>query len=236
MMSIIIHAGDVFLDYSPNHAPVSASGSAVASETPSTTKHERDTSEARTIIDALLSRTSRWPLVAPGPTASELDLIFDAALRAPDHGRLLPWRLVVIRGEAREAFGQVLVDVAALRSPDQSATAHESRRQRALAAPLIIALGAAISTETKVPELEQLMAVGAATMNMLNVIHVLGYGAIWVTGPDAYDANLRDLLDFDATDRLVGFLFVGSPQSHKHPLPRQPRGNHVREWFGPSSI
>lgn len=197
---------------------------------------ENTTTERQRIVEALLSRQSAWPLIAPGPTEADIGLIVDAALRAPDHGRLLPWRFVTIQGEAREALGQVLVDVAAARDPDALPGAHEQRRQRALAAPLIIALGAALSSETKVPEIEQLMAVGAATMNMLNVIHILGYGAIWVTGPDAYDATLRALLDFEATDRLVGFLFVGSLQSHAQPVPRPPRANHVREWFGPASI
>ena len=124
---------------------------------------------SQTAIDLLLSRRSHWPLSAPAPTQQQLQHIFDAAMRAPDHGRLRPWRLITIRDEARHAFGDVLVDLAAARAPDEARSAHEHRRQRAMAAPLIIALVAAVDRSSAVPELEQLLCVGAAAMNMLNV-------------------------------------------------------------------
>jgi nitroreductase len=186
----------------------------------------------RTVIHALLNRQSHWPLVEPAPDDDELALIVDAALRAPDHGRLRPWRFVVVRGAAREALGQVLVDVARAREPNEPPETHEHRRQRAQAAPMIIALGAAVSTQSHIPEVEQLLAVGAGTMNMLNALHALGYGGFWATGADAYDKNLHRALGFDASERLLGFLFVGTPGSAAKRIKRPARSEHLREWTG----
>ncbi|ODP34183.1 nitroreductase [Pandoraea sp. ISTKB] len=187
-------------------------------------------------LDALLSRQSHWPLVEPAPGDAELNLAFDAALRAPDHGRLRPWRFVVIRDEARDELGQVLVEIAAKRAPDQPAETHEQRRQKAFAAPVIVVIAASVSTQTSVPEGEQLLSVGAATMNVLNALHILGYGGFWATGPDAYDRDLHEALDFEPHERILGFLFVGTPPENTEVSPRAERGDHVREWLGRSSI
>ncbi|MFM0240809.1 nitroreductase family protein [Paraburkholderia phytofirmans] len=186
--------------------------------------------KASAALDVLLSRQSHWPLTEPGPADAELDLIFDAALRAPDHGNLRPWRFVTIRGDARGSLGDVLVDLASARSPNEPRSAHAHRRQKAFAAPLVIALGAAISAHPKVPEIEQLLAAGAAAMNMLNAIHALGYGGFWSTGPDSYEARLHDALGFAPNERLLGFIFVGTPKTLGQAPMRPARSAHVREW------
>jgi nitroreductase len=185
-------------------------------------------------LEALLSRRSHWPLTEPAPTGAALDTILDAALRAPDHGALRPWRFVLIRGDARHALGDLLVASTAARTPDAPPGAHEHRRQKALAAPLIIALGAALSAHPKVPELEQLLAVGAAAMNMLNAIHLLGYGGFWATGPDSRSPVLHDGLGFAPHEQLLGFLFVGTPVSPDSVAARPARDAFVREWHGPA--
>lgn len=184
-------------------------------------------------------RTGSAPLASvllePGPSDVELDFIFDAASRATDHGRLRPWRFAFVRGDARGELAEVLVDITAARSPGEPDSTHEHRRQKAFAAPVIIVLGAAISTGTGIPESEQICR-QAATMNMLTAIHALGYGSFGATGADAYDENLKTALDFESTDHILGFLFVGSPKSYERPPLRPPRANHVREWLGRSSV
>ncbi|WP_027800580.1 nitroreductase family protein [Paraburkholderia dilworthii] len=187
-------------------------------------------------FDTLLSRQSYWPLAAPAPSGTELALIFDAAMRAPDHGALRPWRFVLIRDDARADFGDVLVDIAARRDPATPRAEHEHRRQLAYTAPLVIVIAAAPSADSRIPESEQLLAVGAAAMNMLNAIHALGYGGFWATGADAYDANLRAALDFEPSERVLGFLFVGTPRSREHPVVRPPHSIYVREWLGRASV
>ena len=206
---------------------------AIASPDRATASEPQDHTDI--VLNTLLSRQSHWPLTSPGPDDAALASIFDAALRAPDHGNLRPWRFVVVRGEARVALGEVLVDIACARSPGEPRAAHAHRARKAQAAPVIIALGAAVDEESTVPEVEQLLAVGAATMNMLNAIHALGYGGFWATGPDSYDTAMHAALGFQSSERLLGFLFVGTPQTAQRAVARPERSAHVREWTGPSS-
>ncbi|MFT4065901.1 nitroreductase [Paraburkholderia sp.] len=190
---------------------------------------------AQVVLDSLLSRQSHWPLTEPGPDDAELAKIFDAALRAPDHARLRPWRFVLVRGDARGALGDVLVDLACARAPDEPRSAHAHRRQKAFAAPVVIALGAAIDPASHVPEIEQLMSMGAATMNLLNAIHALGYGGFWATGDDTYEPAMHAALGFGPSERLLGFLFIGTPQREStRPTPRPDRADFVREWTAPA--
>jgi len=181
-------------------------------------------------LDQLLSRRSVGPLQEPAPDGADLDLILDAGLRAPDHGRLRPWRFVIIRDEARLAFGEKLGEAAAVRDPVNAATLAERYRAWVRRTPMLIAVGAVVKPGN-IPEIEQLLAAGAAAMNMLNALHMLGYGGMWVTGPNAYDANVNRLLGFEAPSRLVGFLTVGTPAAATAPVPVRPeRAAHVAEW------
>ena len=108
------------------------------------TAHDATSDRAQVVLQSLLSRQSYWPLTSPGPNDTELASIFDVALRAPDHGNLRPWRFVLVRGAAREALGEVLVDIASARSPDEPRSAHQHRSRKAQAAPIIIAIAAAV--------------------------------------------------------------------------------------------
>ncbi|OTP74163.1 Nitroreductase family protein [Caballeronia sordidicola] len=182
-------------------------------------------------LQLLMTRQSHWPLTEPAPDDAQLRQIFDAALRAPDHGGLRPWRFVLIRGDARLKLGEVLVDLASSRSPGEPRSAHEHRGGRALAAPVVIALVASITTRTKVPEVEQLLAVGAAAMNMLNAVHALGFGGFWATGADSYEPGMHRALGLADTDRLLGFLFVGTPPEGTREIARPSSDAYVTEWF-----
>ena len=182
-------------------------------------------------LNMLMTRQSHWPLAEPAPDDSQLQQIFDAALRAPDHGALRPWRFVLIRGDARLKLGELLVDLACARAPGKPRSAHEHRGRRALAAPVVIALVASLARETKVPEVEQLLSVGAAAMNMLNAIHALGFGGFWATGADSYEPQMHRALGLEERDRLLGFLFVGTPPDGVRPVERPPSDRYVTEWL-----
>lgn len=180
-------------------------------------------------LTRLLSRRSAWPLEAPAPTAVELSQVFAAAVCAPDHGQLRPWRFIVIDGDARHALGEAFAQSALLRDPQ----ADPGRfRQKALAAPLVIAVAAQIVPEHKVPEIEQLCAVAAATMNMLNALHLLGYGGFWGTGAVTYDRLVHDALGLDAGQRLLGFVHVGTPRMPARTPARPDAAQFVRRWQG----
>ena len=182
-------------------------------------------------LNMLMTRQSHWPLAEPAPDDSQLRQIFDAALRAPDHGALRPWRFVLIRGDARLKLGELLVDLACARAPGEPRSAHEHRGRRALAAPVVIALVVSLTRETKVPEVEQLLCVGAAAMNMLNAIHALGFGGFWATGPDSYEQQMHRALGLTERDRLLGFLFVGTPVDGARAVERPSSDRYVTEWL-----
>ncbi len=167
----------------------------------------------------------------PAPTDRELELILDMGLRAPDHGRLRPWRFVLIRGDARGVFADRLVVAARKRDPAAPQGLLDRYRAWPLRTPLIIAVGAVVRPGHPIPEIEQVLSVGAAAMNMLNAIHLLGYGGLWVTGLNAYDPDINEMLGFHAPSRLVGFLSVGTP-SRVTPADRPDRAQHVVDWNG----
>jgi len=189
------------------------------------------------LLDPLLSRQSVGALEDPAPQGADLDLILEAGLRAPDHGRLRPWRFVLIRGEARMA----LSDCLAAAARDRQAPQAQIDRIRAwpLRTPLLIGVGAQIRPGHSIPEIEQLLSAGAAAMNMLNAIHMLGYAGMWVTGANTYDPKVNAALGFQAPSRLVGFLAVGTAKAPSPgaagPAARPDRHAHVIDWSGPLS-
>jgi nitroreductase len=185
-------------------------------------------------LAVLLSRRSTSSLRDPAPNDEELGAILEAGLRAPDHGRLRPWRFVLIRNGARAVFAELLVEALQRRDPAASAAMLDRIRKRLFGVPLVIAVGATIRPGSPIPEIEQLLSAGAAAMNILNAVHALGYGGIWVTGANSYDRSLNEALGFTWPDRLVGLLYVGTPEGFGTPFPRPSRAEHVREWVGPS--
>ena len=189
-------------------------------------------------LDLLLSRRSTGALAEPAPSGTELDLILEAGLHVPDHGRLRPWRFVLIRGEARTAFGECLAEAVKARDRTAPAALQDRYRAWAVRSPLLIAVGTRIRPGHPVPEVEQVLSAGAAAMNMLNAIHLLGYAGIWVTGANAYDIRVNEALGFRAPNRLVGFLAVGTPINAPEPMPASQRPDqsaHVFEWTAPNA-
>jgi nitroreductase len=174
-------------------------------------------------IDALLSRHSARALAEPAPDAGALELIFAAAVRAPDHGRLRPWRFVVIGGTARARLGELLAAHLAGGAARPSEETLERERQKAFRAPLIVAVAAHLNPAVKIPQVEQLLAAGAAAHAMMLAAAALGFGAMWKTGSAAYDPQVLAGLGLEAGDALVGFLYLGT---ETQPAPH----SGSREW------
>ncbi len=183
-------------------------------------------------METLLSRASASALQAPAPEGDALRQILETGLRAPDHGHLHPWHFILIRGEARARWAEAVVAATLARDPETPPGQLERRRNRINSVPLIVALGVKVRHGHKIPEIEQMLSAGAAAMNMLNAAHALGFGGIWVTGPNAYDPALVTTLGLAPEDRLAGFLYLGTP-AEPRPNPRRPAlDEHLSEWSG----
>lgn len=161
-------------------------------------------------IDALTSRYSAKTLLEPAPDDGALQLIFESAVRAPDHGRLRPWRFIVVRGAARLRFGELLAQHLRRTHAAVSEDTLQRERAKALRAPLIIVVAAGCKLDVKIPLIEQQLSAGAAAHAMMLAAFALGFNCMWKTGAAAYDGALKEALDLAAADAIVGFLYIGT--------------------------
>jgi len=179
--------------------------------------------------EALVTRISPKELCEPAPDEAALRKIVAAGLRAPDHGRLRPWRFISIRGGARHRLGEVFAAALARREPGAGAEL-ERERQKPLRAPLVLVVAAHIAHSPKIPPVEQLLSAGAAAQNIMIACHALGFGAMWKTGAPAYDRGVKEALGLAAADEIAGFLYIGTPKTTpKPPAPLDP-ADFVRAW------
>jgi nitroreductase len=186
-------------------------------------------------IEALTTRASPTGLVAPAPDADALQHMLRAAVRAPDHGRLRPWRFIIVEGAARAALGGVLADALLAREPGVAEAALAKERAKPLRAPLIVIVAAKLREHRGVPAVEQIVAAGAATQNMLLAAHALGFGGFWRTGAAAYDDRVKRALGLAPEDAIVGFVYLGTPSTAPPPLPASDVTTRVTHWTGPLS-
>ncbi|REC94489.1 nitroreductase family protein [Kushneria indalinina] len=157
----------------------------------------------------LLDRQSHASLEGPDPTAEQMEMLYRAALRAPDHGELRPWRFIEYRGRGRETLGEIFARAELEDNPDVSDKTLEKARSKPLRAPVVIAVIAAVKANHKVPRVEQVISAGCAAHAMLYAAHAQGLGAMWRTGGLAHHRHVRQSMDLGQDHELVGFLYLG---------------------------
>ena len=185
-------------------------------------------------LTALHTRNSISALTTPGPNKEQLDNIIQAGLRACDHGWLRPWEYLIIEGDARLRFGSLLVQAKKLIDEKDLPEALALKiRNKALRAPMIIAVIAKTVNHPKIPEIEQLMSAAASAQMMMTAAHAQGLGAIWRSGALMYHESMRIGLGLGETDKLVGFLYIGSATSAK-PLAKHNSDDYVRHFTAES--
>ncbi|MGN6155670.1 MAG: nitroreductase family protein [Sphingomicrobium sp.] len=183
------------------------------------------------LLSLLQTRRSAKPrlLQGPGPTGRELEEILTIAVRTPDHGKLTPWRFVVIEEEQRDAFGALLRQ--ALADEDDCAPIAKHNKEDEFAhygGTLVVLISAPIAGH-KIPVWEQELSCGAAGMNLILGAQALGYDASWVTGWRAYSPRVTTAL-CQAGERIAGFLFIGHSSVELEDRPRPELGDVVRRW------
>lgn len=186
------------------------------------------------VLEALHNRVSVARLSDPAPSAWQREQMFAAALRAPDHGQLCPWRFLTIEGAARERLGELFAQALQDQAGELKLEALGKALKAPLRAPLLVVVIACLREHPKVPELEQLQSAACAAHALLLAAHGMGLGAIWRTGTQASAPMVARGLGLATNERIVGFIYVGSIEGEK----RSPRTlapeDFVQSWHGPA--
>jgi nitroreductase len=191
------------------------------------------------VLDLLRERVSTRPdqLVEPAPDDADIEKMVTAAVTAPDHGGLRPWRFIVIRGEARRRLGDVFANAAQQRRPSIDPAELEKLRGKPQRAPLIIAVAAAIRPDHPgVPVIEQIQSASAAAQQLQLAANALGFGCIWLTGDSAHDPSVAEALGLDFDDRLIGFVHIGTVDGVAPGPVRPDAAGFLREWTEPLAL
>ncbi len=183
-------------------------------------------------LNRRLSVPSRQ-LGAPGPDAAQTEALLSAAIRVPDHGRLTPFRLLLVRDDARRLLGEHLARIHAGKQADLPAATLAKDRERFSSAPLIVVVITRMTAGHKVPLQEQLLSAGCVAYNLLLGAQALGFGAQWLTGWAAYDADVAQLLGLAGNEGVVGFVHVGSVLGAASDHARAPLADVLGTWTGP---
>ena len=164
------------------------------------------------LFAAIDSRTSAGRVGDPGPTPEHLERMLEAARHAPDHGRLRPWHLVVLDEAARPRFAAAAAEAKRRRNPALNEEQVAAEREKMLRSPAIVVVGCTVREHPKVPEIEQVIAAGAAAQNLFLAAHGLGYGVMWKTGAAAYDRDVKAVVGLKEQDHIVAIIHVGTRQ------------------------
>lgn len=164
------------------------------------------------LLATLASRRSVSPkrLAAPGPDTAAQEAMLLAALAAPDHGGLHPWRVLDFPASQRERLADLFEQEKLRRDPLASALDRERAREHALRPPMLLAFIVGVQARSAIPEREQWLAAGAALGNLLNAAHLLGFGAIVLSGDRCFDPVLKQQLGLGPSEELTGFISVGT--------------------------
>jgi len=190
--------------------------------------HDRSTP-----LSLLSTRRSGKPrdLIAPGPDDAQLRQILEIAARTPDHGKLAPWRFVIVPADKRARLAEVITTAYRAERPQAARLEIEALEQFATQAPALVVVLSSPSVDSHIPLWEQQLSAGAAGMNLLHAAHALGFAGGWLTGWAAYSDAVRDAFGAEP-ERVAGFLFLGTPAKQLEERPRPDLQKIISNWQG----
>ncbi|NLW05109.1 MAG: nitroreductase [Pseudomonadaceae bacterium] len=181
-------------------------------------------------MELLLNRNSHPRLVEPAPKGQVMERIYQAALRAPDHARLTPWRLIEFRGKSLDDLGEIFAQAKVYQDPGASFEDLTRLRNMTHRAPLVIAVIAKIQEHPKVPASEQLLSAACVAHGLLLAAEAEGFAAIWRSGSLCFDPQVKQSLKIKLDDALLGFIYMGSPVGRRKTLPEYTIADFVETW------
>ncbi|MEL7446780.1 MAG: nitroreductase [Pseudomonadota bacterium] len=185
--------------------------------------------DARALL-ALRRSAGSKTLTSPGPTGDALDELLRVAARVPDHRRLEPWRFIVFEGAARDAFGLEIERRFVATTPDAPQSQRAEERERLLRAPTVVAVISSPTLGHKTPVWEQELSTGAVCQTLLLAASAAGWGACWLTEWISFDDGIRDILGLSASERVAGFVYIGTSTTDAPERPRPDMATVVTHW------
>ncbi len=182
------------------------------------------------VIEVIHQRHSQKKVKPDAIPRHLIEQLLDAAVQAPNHYKVRPWRFVVLTGEARHRLGDVMSASLRGRHPEFPQEAFNKAHDTPLQAPVVIAVGVDKPSEAKVSQIENICAAAAATENLLLAAQALGLGAKWRTGEWAEDVKVKEFLGFQPDQYIIGFIYVGYPE-FVEPYPPRPSFEEHTVWM-----
>lgn len=174
-------------------------------------------------------------LAEPGPDEATLSKILEIGARVPDHGKLGPWRFIILAGEARHAYGSQVATLLKSRNPKLDDESFQLESGRLARAPIAIAVVSTAGPHTKIPEWEQILSAGAVCHNVMLVARGFGFGSVWLSEWLAYDQDALALLGLTQTERLAGFIYLGTATEAPIERPRPDAHTRIGYWQTPEA-
>lgn len=191
----------------------------------------RPSAEARQLI-ALRRSAGKRSLTAPGPDADTLDELLTIATRVPDHRRLAPWRFLVFEGDAREAFNQRAVEVQKREDTDATETMLADTACYFTRAPVVVAVISSPDPTHKTPVWEQELSCGALCQNLMLAANASGWAGCWLSEWIAFSPGINDLLGLSQTERIGGFVYLGTAKEKPLERMRPDAAAKIDRWHG----
>lgn len=176
-------------------------------------------------LTALKTRRSVKPKElgqGPGPTDAQLATILEVATRVPDHGKLAPWKIIVLKRDGQEKLGRIAEERFTKIYAETNEKQREAERLRFTRAPLVLAVLSTPKESVKAPRWEQEMSAAAVCMNILHACHAMGLGASWLSEWVAFDPTIIHALGGDIETKIAGFIYIGEKTSTPEERERPP--------------
>jgi nitroreductase len=172
-------------------------------------------------------------LAEPGPDDATLTAILQIGARVPDHGKLGPWRFIILAGDDRRAYGELVAGLLKQRMPKIDAEHLELEADRFARAPVVVGVVSTAAPHAKISEWEQVLSVGAVCHNIMLAARGFGFGGVWLTEWPAYDLEALSLLGLTETEKLAGFIYLGTATQAPVERPRPDALTRIAKWSAP---
>jgi nitroreductase len=190
----------------------------------------------KSLLDMLALRRSVKVahLAEPGPDAQTLTAILQIGARVPDHGKLGPWRFIILAGDDRRAYGDLVADLLRRRTPNMDKAQAELEAGRFARTPVVVAIVSSAGPHAKIPEWEQVLSVGAVCHNVMLAARGFGFGSVWLSEWSAYDREALALLGLNESEKLAGFIYMGTATQAPVERPRPNALTRISTWAAPA--